>query len=252
MELDTGDAYESYNVIGEFVGNIRPKQIVVIGAHLDSWDFGTGTLDNGANAVLLIDLARQIQRLGIKPARTIRFVLWNGEEQGLYGSLGYTRTHIDSLNEHVVALSLDTGCGRINGLLTGGRPDVLSFANRALASVRGLGSFVNVDVPVVGTDNYDFMMQGVANIVANQESASYGPNYHASTDQLEQCDLRTHRLNGAIIGAVALAFSNQAPLFRRQTRAELEALIKSTNLEAEMRSFNLWDGWVDGTRGRSR
>jgi len=248
----TGGAYESYNVIGEIEGASRSEEIVVIGAHLDSWDLGTGVLDNGANVVLLIDLARQIQRLGIKPARTLRFALWNGEEQGLYGSLGYTRTYADTLDDHVVAMSFDIGCGRINGFFTGGRPEVLAFTDQALTSVRGLGPFTNIDVPIVGTDNYDFMMQGVANIVGNHEPASYGPNYHASTDQLSECDLRTLRLNGAIIGAVTMAYSDDADLLPRLTRGELEDLIKTTTLETEMRNFSIWEAWADGTRGRSQ
>ncbi len=251
LDLNLGPAYESDNVIAELPGTTRADEIVVVGAHLDSWDLGTGTLDNGANVVLLMDLARQIIRLGINTARTVRFVLWNGEEQGMYGSLGYTRTHANSLNEHVIAMSIDIGCGRINGFFTGGRPEVFSFTEGALAPVRGLGPFLNLDVPIVGTDNYDFMMEGVANLVGNQEPATYGPNYHASTDQLDECDLRTLRLNGAIIGAVTLAFADAAPLFDRQSRAELEALIEATDLETEMRNFNLWESWADGTRGRS-
>ena len=71
--------------VGEVKGSEKPDEVVVIGAHLDSWDLGTGALDNGANVAALIDVARQMKRLGIKPARTIRFALWSGEEQGLYG-----------------------------------------------------------------------------------------------------------------------------------------------------------------------
>ncbi len=90
LDLERGGPYESANVIGEIRGSTRPEEIVLIGAHLDSWDLGTGVLDNGANAMMVLDIARQIRRLGVRPSRTIRFVLWNGEEQGLVGSLGYT------------------------------------------------------------------------------------------------------------------------------------------------------------------
>ena len=72
---------------------------MLIGAHYDSWDLGSGALDNGANAMMVLDIARQMTRLGIRPSRTIRFALWNGEEQGIHGSLGYTRTHAAELDD---------------------------------------------------------------------------------------------------------------------------------------------------------
>ena len=114
LDLDTGGAYESWNVVGEIPGTTKADEIVVIGAHLDSWDLGDGALDNGANAVMLIDVARLFQRLGIRPARTIRFVMWNGEEQGMEGSFGYARSHAAELDRHVMATSLDRKSTRLN------------------------------------------------------------------------------------------------------------------------------------------
>jgi len=250
LDLETGPAYRSHNVIGEIRGSEKPEDVVLIGAHLDAWDLGDGALDNGANVALVIDVARQMRRLGIRPRRTVRFALWNGEEQGLYGSYGYTLTHAEELDEHVVAMSFDIGCGRINGFFTGGRPEILATLERSLDPVRGLGPFTSIDVPVVGTDNYDFMMQGVANLVGNQESATYGLNYHAQTDRIGQCDLRTLRLNAAIVAAVTYGFAMSEIPWRRQTAAEIEQLIQTTDLERQMRVFGVWDAWQDGTRGR--
>ena len=252
LDLETGPAYESHNVIGEIRGTDKADQVVIIGAHLDAWDLVDGALDNGANVALVIDVARQMQRLGLRPRRTIRFALWNGEEQGLYGSYGYTVTHADELDDHVVAMSFDIGCGRINGFFTGGRPEILPTLERSLDPVRGLGPFTSIDVPVVGTDNYDFMMQGVANLIGNQESAAYGPNYHAQSDRIGQCDLRTVRLNAAIVAAVTYGFATAEIRWQRQTAAEIEQLIQSTDLERQMRVFTVWDAWQAGTRGRRR
>lgn len=250
LELETGPAYESFNVIGEIPGTVEPHKVVIVGAHLDSWDLGTGALDNGANVALLIDVARQMTRLGIRPRRTIRFALWNGEEQGLWGSLGYAESHSDELDDHAVAMSFDIGCGRINGFFTGGRPEILPALEKSLEPVRGLGSFEMIDVPIVGTDNYDFMMEGVANLVGNQEDATYGPNYHARSDTFDQCDVRTVRLNAAIVAAVTYGFASADLSWSRQSRAEIEELIRTTDLEQQMRCFNVWDQWVSGTRGR--
>jgi len=252
IDVASSGPYQSFNVIGEIRGSSRPEEIVLAGAHLDSWDLGTGALDNGCNVAMLIDVARQIRRLGLTPRRTIRFALWNGEEQILIGSWGYTKTHAGELDRHVVASSFDIGSGRISGFFTGGRADLLPALEKALAPVAGLGPFTHVNAPVVGTDNYDFMMQGVANLVANQESANYGPNYHAVSDTFEKVDQKQLRLNAAVAAAAIWGFADSDLSFPRQTRAEIESLIQSTDLGAQMRSFGIYDAWVDGTRGRSR
>ena len=252
LDLQRGPAYESFNVIGEIRGSSRPEEIVVIGAHLDSWDLGTGALDNGANVSMVIDIARQIRRLGLRPARTIRFALWNGEEQNLTGSYGYTLTHAAELDRHVMASSYDIGTGRITGFFTGGRADLPPVVERALAPVSGLGPFTQVDIPIVGTDNYDFMMQGVANLVANQESANYGPNYHARSDEFDKADLRQLRLNGAIAAAVTWGFATLDLSLPRHTAAQVDSLVRSTDLADQMKSFNVYEAWEAGGRGLRR
>ncbi len=251
LDIDSDGPYESYNVVGEIRGSGHPEEFVVAGAHLDSWGLGTGALDNGCNVVMLIDLARQIRRLGLQPRRTIRFALWNGEEQGLLGSWGYVKSHQDELDRHVMASSFDIGSGRIVGFFTGGRPPLAAAVDRALDPVRGLGPFTQVDVPIVGTDNYDFMVEGIGNLVANQESANYGPNYHARTDTFDKVDLEQLRLNAAIAGAVIWGFAEMDVDWHRQSRAEIEELIESTTLGDQMKIlFGLWDAWVTGDRGR--
>lgn len=252
IDVETGPAYESYNVIGEIRGATRPQEIVIAGAHLDSWDLGTGALDNGANVAMMIDIARQMQRLGIRPARTVRFALWNGEEQGLFGSFGYTQSHAAELDDHVMALSVDIGCGRITGFFTNGRTELIPAVEAALAPVAGLGPFQQINAPIVGTDNFDFMIEGVANLVANHEPATYGPNYHARSDQFHQCDPRELRVNAAIVAALVYGFAQAEVTWRRQTRAEIEELMRTTDLAQQMQTFGLWEGWRDGSRGRGR
>lgn len=252
IDLETGPAYQSANLIGEIRGSTRPDEIVLIGAHFDSWDLGGGALDNGANAMMVLDIARQIRRLGIRPSRTIRFALWNGEEQGILGSLGYTRTHAAELDQHVMTTSIDIGTGRISGFFTGGRPEILPAVERALAPVAGLGPFTQVDAPIVGTDNYDFMLEGVAHLVANQESANYGPNYHARSDEFGQVDQRQLRLNAAIIAAMTLGFAEMPVTWKRQSRADIERLMATTDLRQQMESMGMWGEWARGARGRKR
>jgi hypothetical protein len=249
LDIRSGPAYTTHNVIGEIRGNASPEEIVVLGAHLDSWDLGTGALDNGANSAMVIDIARQIARLGLRPARTIRFALWNGEEQNLNGSYGYTLRHAAELDRHVMASSYDIGTGRITGFFTGGRADLIPVLERALAPVAALGPFTHVNVPIVGTDNYDFMMQGVPNLVANQESANYGPNYHARSDEFGRADLRQLRLNAAIAAATTWGFATLDLSLPRQTAAQVDSMARNTDLADQMKSFNVYDAWVAGKRG---
>ncbi len=250
IEIESGGPYPSHNVVAEIGGTERPSEIVLLGAHLDSWDLGTGALDNGCNAALVLDVARQIHALGLKPRRTLRFVLWNGEEQMMHGSWGYTKTHAAELEHHVVTVTLDIGSGRINGFFTNGRAELLPAVEGALAPVRGLGPFTQVEEPIVGTDNYDFMLQGVANLVASQESANYAPNYHARSDTFDKVDQRQLRLNAAVAAAVVWGFAQGEVTWARQGRAEVEALVQKTSLKDQMASFGLLESWQDGTRGR--
>lgn len=250
IEIDGGYAYQSSNVIGEIRGSSRPDEIVLLGAHLDSYDLGTGALDNGANVTMLIDIARQIRRLGLQPERTIRFALWNGEEQGFFGSWQYTERHEDELDNHVMAASFDIGTGRITGFFTGGRPGLPAIVDQQLAPVAGLGPFQQVDIPLVGTDNFDFMIEGVPNLIAAQADANYASNYHAASDTFDKVDQQQLKLNSAIAAALVWGFANTEDRLPRQTHDDIDALINATDLEQQMRNFGVWEDWASGIRGR--
>ncbi len=250
IAIEGGDSYTSTNVIAEIPGSTRPEEIVLFGAHLDSHDLGTGALDNGVNVTMLINIARQITRLGLKPERTIRFALWNGEEQGLVGSWKYTEQHEDELDNHIVAASFDIGSGRTIGFFTGGRPGLVSMVDAHLVPVAGLGPFQQIDTPVVGTDNFDFMMEGIPNLIAIQDDANYASNYHAESDTFDKVDQYQVRLNSAIAAAVIWGFANDTQRLPRQTHEEIEAMIDATDLEQQMRNFAVWEDWAAGLRGR--
>lgn len=250
IEIDGGYAFESSNVIGEIRGSIRPEEIVLLGAHLDSHDLGTGALDNGANVTMLIDIARQIRRLGLQPERTIRFALWNGEEQGLFGSWRYTEQHEDELDNHIMAASFDIGTGKITGFFTGGRPGLPAIVDQQLAPIAGLGPFQQVDIPLVGTDNFDFMIEGVPNLIAAQADANYASNYHAASDTFDKVDQEQLKLNSAITAALVWGFANTEDRLPRQSHDDIQTLINATDLEQQMRNFGVWEDWATGIRGR--
>ena len=253
LKTRTGSAYASRNVVAEIKGREKPGEIVLVGAHLDSWDLGTGAQDNGVNCVALIELARGINELGLTPRRTIRFVLFTGEEAGMWGSAGYVQTHAAELDDHVAAVIIDIGSGRITGFYLNGREELQPHVERLLAPVEHLGPFTHHDAAIDGTDNFDFMLSGVPNLVAAQETAPYLPDYHAESDVLEHVDVEQAKKNAAIIAAFVWGLAETAErIGDRQSREDVEALIESAGLESRMKALGQWDDWNSGRRGVNR
>jgi hypothetical protein len=174
-----GGPYESQNVVADIRGSEHPEEIVVLGAHLDSWDLGTGANDNGVNAALVLDVARGIKQLELTPRRTIRFVFFTGEEQGMWGSVGYVTRHAAELDQHVAALIFDIGSGRTDGFYLNGREELRQPVEAALRITGPRKVWSNPLDGIDGTDNFDFLLAGVPNLVANQDAAPYLPDYHA-------------------------------------------------------------------------
>jgi len=238
------------NVVAEIRGSEQPDEVVLLGAHLDSWDLGTGALDNGVNCALVVEVARAISA-GPRPKRTVRFVLFTGEESGLVGSRGYVASHRDEMDRHVAAVIHDIGDGRVVGYFTDGRPEIRPAIAWALAPVAGWGAAGMDDEAILGTDNFDFLLEGVPNLIANQETAKYLPDYHAESDTLDKVDLAQARKNAAI-AAVAVSGIANAParLGKRQSRAEVAKLLEKSGLAGQMKTYNLWADWESGKRGR--
>jgi Zn-dependent M28 family amino/carboxypeptidase len=223
---------------------------VLLGAHLDSWDLGTGAEDNGVNAALVIDVARAIKKLGLQPRRTMRFVLWTGEEQGMWGSAGYVVSHAAELDRHVATITYDIGSGKTMGFFLNGREELRRPVNDALEAA-GLSAPDHAQDAIDGTDNFDFLLSGVPNLVANQDATPYVPDYHAESDTPDRVNAEQAHRNAAIAAAVmwALAENPERPA-RRQSKAEVNKLITDTRLDEQMKMFGQWDDWASGKRGR--
>ncbi|MBV9268942.1 MAG: M20/M25/M40 family metallo-hydrolase [Acidobacteriaceae bacterium] len=246
-----GPAIASQNIIAELRGSERRDEVVILGAHLDSWNLGTGALDNGCNAALMIDALRAIRAAGGRPKRTLRFILFSGEEEGLFGSLAYVRAHRKELDNIVAELVLDAGDGAITGVSTQGRKDVESALRPLLQPfARWKATGITNDAEL-GTDNFDFMLEGVPTLLPNQEPANYLANYHASSDTFDKVDVKQLKINEAIVAGLALELAN-APqrIGVRYTRSEIETTFPDTHLDDQMKGFRLWGAWVNGTRGR--
>ena len=246
----TGPA-DSENVIAEIRGREKPDDFVLLGAHLDSWDLGTGALDDGCNAAMVIDAARVIHASGTIPRRSIRFVLFTGEEQGMLGSAAYARAHQAELDRMVGAIIFDDGNGPVTGFSLGGRKDIVSAVREALAPVASLG-VKDFTLDAGGdTDNFDFLLQGVPTLVANQEPANYMLNYHAASDTFDKVDIPELKRHVAIAAVSAFALADREErIGPRQSRSEIEQLLKDTGLEEEMHQDGFWPLWESGERGR--
>ena len=245
-----GGPWRPQNVVAEIRGSVKPEEIVLLGAHLDSWELGTGALDNGVNCALVVEVARALAA-GPRPARTVRLVLFTGEELGLLGSRGYVASHRDELDRHVAAVIHDIGDGRITGYYDNGRPDLVPALSPLLEPVAAWGSNAVSDEALLGTDNFDFLLEGVPNLVANQEAERYLPDYHAASDTFDKVDFREARFNAAI-AAVTVAGIANAPgrLGPRQTRAEITKVLEKSGIGDQMKTYGLWADWEKGTRGR--
>jgi carboxypeptidase Q len=246
----TGGAYQSRNVLAEIRGREKPDEIILIGAHLDSWDLGTGANDNGVNAATVIELARAMKQLKLTPRRTIRFGLFTGEEQGMFGSAGYVKSHAAALDQHVAMINFDTGSGRTTGFYVNGRPELREAIAEAFRPVPDLGMKDNPLDAVDAVDSFDFLLSGVPNFVANQDPVPYLPDYHGESDVFDMVDQREAKRNAAIAAVLLWGLAeNPARPAVRQTRAEIEKLLAATKLEDQMKSFEQWEDWENGKRG---
>ncbi|HVT62420.1 MAG TPA: M28 family peptidase, partial [Legionellaceae bacterium] len=233
----------NYNVIAEIHGTEKSNEVIVLGAHLDSWDLGQGALDNGVNAVMVMDVARQVfalKQLGFYPRRTIRFVLYSGEEFGLYGSWYDVKNHPKMIDSIKVVIIYDAGSGRTTGFSLGGRADMVNLINRVLQPLKSLGPFTQTTDASFGTDNFDYLLKGIPTLVANQDITSYLPYYHAETDTLDKVDQRELKLNMVIAAVLTWNLANtEEPIPRRQTKNEINQLLKSTGLKKQMDIFQV-------------
>jgi len=236
------------NVVAEIRGSEKPNEMVIFGAHFDSWDLGTGALDNGINATTVIDVARQMVAAGLKPRRTIRFILFTGEEQGMLGSRAYVAQHRVEMPEVVMMMTADIGSGKTTGFFLDGREDLRKPVEEALApSIEARAQSNPIDA-IDGSDNFDFLLAGVPNLIANQDATPYLPEYHAESDTFDKVDAPQAKANEVLDAAVIWYFANMPGRIPQQSRAEVEKLLAATHLDDQMKAFEQWEEWKSGKR----
>jgi hypothetical protein len=233
-------------VVAEIRGREKPDEWVLLGAHLDAQ-----SLDNGCDAAVVIEAARDISRTAIRPRRSIRFVLFTGDERSTAGSWAYVHAHRAELDRARAAILLGVGCGRVMGFTLSGRHDIESGAREAMKPIEAMGANHYAFSAQLGTDNFDFVLEGLPTLVATREDAKPPSDSHATFTRAENFDLAELKRTTAILGVTVFGVSERAePVGARQSRAEIEALLKSSGLEELMKTAGVWQAWESGERGR--
>jgi carboxypeptidase Q len=248
-----GGPIKASNVVAEIRGTDKPDEFVIVGAHLDSWELGTGALDNGCNAALVVDTLRAVKASGVAPRRTIRFILFSGEEQGLLGSRAYAFGHRAELDKAAGVIIYDSGTGKTTGFSVGGRTDIVGTARNLIAP---LAQFDVKEIKTEmewGTDHFDFMLEGVPTFVAEQEEANYLENYHAVSDTYDKVDFTQLKKHVAEATVLSLELANlPEKIGPRLTHDQIEQTMRDTNSVEMLKADGIWDEWASGKRGRQK
>jgi carboxypeptidase Q len=177
---------EVYNTVAELRGSEKPEEVVMLGAHLDSWDLGTGSTDNGTGSMAVLEAARALIQSGVKPKRTIRFVLFSGEEEGLCGSVKYVETHKDDLNKISGILVHDTGTGRVTSIGLHDNYQDREVVDKVIAPLHELKMLEPSMIRQGGTDHKSFDDVGVPGFWTVQDMAEYSKTHHSQSDTFDK------------------------------------------------------------------
>ncbi len=230
------------NVVAEIRGSERPDEWILIGAHLDSWDFGTGAQDNGAGTVSVLEVARAMMMLGKALRRSVRFALWGGEEQGLLGSYAYTQAHKSELGNCVVVLNTDNGSGRPKGWKVEGRKDLKdamqSWSDGLLKDLSGgdLSMEMTYD-----TDHGPFVLQGIPALDLWVDLSKYFEVHHKSSDTIDKVDMLDFKAGEAIVAVTAYAVAqSDKPIAPHIDHAAVGEILKDAKLEELLEHVGVW------------
>lgn len=208
------DGVTSYNVVGEINGSDKKDEVVMLGGHLDSWHSATGATDNAIGCATMMEAARILKAIGVKPRRTIRVACWSGEEQGLLGSQAYVKRHFGSVENPTPEFSkfngyfnVDSGTGKTRGLSVFGPPEAAAVIREALAPFSDLG-FAGVlsskSRGLGGTDSTSFNQAGLPGIGGSQDPIEYfSVTWHTNLDTYERI-IESDAKTSAIIFAAAV------------------------------------------------
>jgi len=199
---------DSFNVIADWKGTEHPEQVVVVSGHLDSWDLGTGAIDDGAGVVVSMQAIQLMKELGIHPRRTVRVIAWMSEEEGSEGAAAYMAEHAAEMGNHVGAIESDLGADHPTGIYYAGKPQ-LGLWLRPVAQVldaNGAGSLESA--PETGEDIAGMTEKGVPSFAPVQDSRFYFNYHHTAADTFDKVDKKHLNENAAIMAVLAYALAD--------------------------------------------
>jgi carboxypeptidase Q len=192
IEVDLKNSFstgpvEVYNTVAEIPGADKPGEVVIIGGHIDSWDLGTGATDNGTGIMAVLEAARALKAVGAKPRRTIRFVLFSGEEEGLHGSRAYVKSHEQEMSKITGVLVHDMGTGRVKSIGLQDRYDLREVMERIVEPFRESVNLEELSMRKMGgTDHLSFLPHGVPAFAVVQDPAEYRKTHHTESDTFDK------------------------------------------------------------------
>ena len=218
IKVDSSEvpAAQSGNVIAEVVGREVPEEIVVIGAHLDSWDLGTGAIDDGAGVGITMAALELIKDAGLAPRRTIRLVLWGAEEVGLLGAKAYRDRYAAALGQHVIGSESDFGGGRVWKVTADSRTnagDALFAEIARLLAPIGIAPGSD-NQPGGGPDLYPLIAAGVPTLRLHQDGRDYFDLHHTADDTVDKLDAASLDQNVAAFAVFAWLAADSEVSFR--------------------------------------
>jgi carboxypeptidase Q len=206
---------ESANVIGDIKGSEHPEQVIVVSGHLDSWDLATGAIDDGAGVAVSMEAANLIQKLHLKPKRTIRVIAWMNEENGSRGSKQYAKDHEKEISNHFAAMETDGGAGHPLGVNIKAKPEVKKMLVPVAAILRESGAGILNLVEHCGADIEPLEKAGVPAFSPIQDSRFYFNYHHSAADTLDKIVPKELAENSAVVAVAAYGLANmEIPLPR--------------------------------------
>ena len=199
-------AVQSYNVIADWKGTEHPEQVVIVSGHLDSWDLGTGAIDDGAGIVVSMQVIHLLQKLGVHPKRTVRFIAWMDEEQGGEGAQTYAQEHAADLPNHIGALESDLGADHPDGVTYAGKPELGDYLRPVAQVLDAIGASTLTGGEEAGEDIG--FLKGVPGFTPTQDSRFYFNYHHTAADTFDKVDPQHLGENAAVMAVVAYALAD--------------------------------------------
>lgn len=204
------------NVTAEIPGTDKADEVVMLGAHYDSWHSGTGATDNGAGSVVMMEAMRILKTLGLPMRRTVRIGLWTGEEQGLIGSRTWLRIHQAELPKISAYVNVDNGTGKLRGIWDQSNSAAIPIFQQILAPLQDLGVVVVRHGNTGGTDHLSFVDQGVPGFNFIQDPIEYGTRtHHSNVDTYERLVIDDLKQAATVVAWTVYELANRAELMPR-------------------------------------